>query len=63
VEKKFTVPLGADMVLLSIPKLLAGVEPAVVPFVPENEPPAPEEPVVDPSTTVDPAIIAPPAAP
>jgi len=44
-EKKFTVPLGADMVLLSIPKLLAGVEPALVPFEPQDEPaPASEEP-------------------
>lgn len=60
VEKKFTVPLGEDMVLLSIPKLLAGQEPAVVPFVVENEPPPPEEPAAE-----DPAATAPaaPAAP
>lgn len=49
VEKKFTVPLGEDMVLLSIPKLLAGQEPAVVPFVPADQPPPAEEPVEDPA--------------
>jgi len=43
-EKKFKVPIGEDMVLLSIPKLLAGVEPAVVPFVPQVEPAPAGEP-------------------
>lgn len=43
-EKKFKVPLGEDMVLLSIPKLLAGVEPAVIPFIPADEPAAASEP-------------------
>jgi hypothetical protein len=43
-EKKFKVPLGEDMVLLSIPKLLAGVEPAVIPFVPRDEPAPAGEP-------------------
>jgi hypothetical protein len=33
VEKKIRVPLGQDMVLVSIPKLAAGIEPAFVPFV------------------------------
>lgn len=64
VEKKFTVPLGQDMVLLSIPKLLAGQEPAVVPFVVENEPPPPEEPAVeDPAATTPEATAPAPAAP
>jgi hypothetical protein len=57
VEKKFTVPLGEEMVLLSIPKLLAGQEPAVVPFVLENAPPPPEEPAVE-----DPAAATPEGA-
>jgi hypothetical protein len=42
--KKFTVPLGLDMALLSIPKLLAGVEPALVPFIIADEPPSPVDP-------------------
>jgi hypothetical protein len=42
--KKFTVPLGLDMALLSIPKLLAGVEPALVPFVLADQPPPPADP-------------------
>lgn len=37
-EKKITVPIGTDMLLLSIPKLAAGVEPAVIPFVPKDQP-------------------------
>jgi len=32
VEKRIRVPLGTDMVLLSIPKLAEGIEPALVPF-------------------------------
>lgn len=63
VEKKFSVPLGEEMVLLSIPKLLAGQEPAVVPFVLENAPPPPEEPAVeDPSAPTPEAPVTPEAA-
>lgn len=32
VESSFTIPLGQDMVLLSVPKLVAGIEPYVGPF-------------------------------
>jgi hypothetical protein len=34
VEKRLRLPLGQDMLLLSLPSLLAGSEPALVPFVP-----------------------------
>jgi hypothetical protein len=33
-EKRLRLPLGKDMLLLSLPSLLAGSEPALVPFVP-----------------------------
>jgi len=43
VERRFRVPLGADMVLLSIPKLAAGIEPALEPFTAaQAQPPADE---------------------
>lgn len=42
--KKITLPLGENMLLLSIPKLVAGVEPALIPFVVANEPPPPVDP-------------------
>jgi len=32
-QKKIRLPIGEEMLLLSIPKLAAGLEPAVVPFV------------------------------
>ena len=34
VEKRLSVPLNENMVLLSIPALVAGAEPVLVPFVP-----------------------------
>ncbi len=43
--KKFTVPLGMETALLSIPKIAAGIEPALIPFVQADEPP----PAVDPA--------------
>ena len=42
--KKITLPLGQDILLLSIPKLVAGVEPALIPFVAADEPPPPADP-------------------
>jgi hypothetical protein len=33
-QKRLRLPLGGDMLLLSLPALLAGSEPALVPFVP-----------------------------
>jgi hypothetical protein len=44
VEKKITVPLGTNVLLLSLPKLVAGVEPAIIPFVAADEPPPPVDP-------------------
>ncbi len=35
-EKRLRLPLGQDLLLLSIPALLAGSGPVLVPFVPEN---------------------------
>jgi len=34
VRKKFRLPIGGEMLLLSVPKLMAGLEPWVSPFVP-----------------------------
>ena len=42
VVKRIRLPMGGDMLLLSIPKLAAGIEPAVIPFVAPQAPP-PEE--------------------
>jgi hypothetical protein len=44
IEKKITVPLGENILLLSIPKLAAGTEPAVIPFVQADEPAPPADP-------------------
>jgi hypothetical protein len=44
IEKSFVLPMDADMLLLSIPKLLAGQEPYIELFVPRDQPrPADEE--------------------
>lgn len=43
-EKEFRLPVGADVFLLSVPKLLAGVEPFVEPFRTEAAPSRDEEP-------------------
>ncbi|WP_304225999.1 DUF6672 family protein [Gracilinema caldarium] len=32
IEREFRVPFGQDMVLLSVPKLVAGIEPFIEPF-------------------------------
>ena len=42
IERKITLPLNADTLLVSIPKLIAGVSPAVVVFVPVNVAPPSE---------------------
>jgi hypothetical protein len=42
-EKRLRLPLGQNMLLLSIPALLAGSEPVLVPFVPENAALPPQE--------------------
>ena len=43
VEKKIKLPVGENMLLLSIPKFVAGIEPAIIPFVPKEEPAPPAE--------------------
>ena len=40
IEKNFTVPYGQGMLLLSVPKMLANIEPWMEPFVVEQEQPA-----------------------
>lgn len=44
IEKKVTIPLGMEMALVSIPKLVAGVEPALVPFILADQPAPPPDP-------------------
>jgi hypothetical protein len=39
VQKRITVPVNEDLLLLSLPKLLAGAEHAVIRFVPKDAPP------------------------
>ncbi len=39
-ERSFTVPYGQAMLLLSVPKMLANIEPWLEPFVVEQEQPA-----------------------
>lgn len=45
VEKEITIPFGQSMVLLSIPKLVNGVEPYMEPFTIQEEAPAESEQV------------------
>jgi hypothetical protein len=42
-RKKVRLPIGKEMLLLSVPKLAAGLEPSVIPFVPAQTVVAPEE--------------------
>jgi len=37
VEQEFTLPLGIDVFILSVPKLIAGVEPFLEPFIQVRE--------------------------
>ena len=63
VEKEFELDFGVDVFMLSVPKMKAGIEPFVEPFVqlvPESRTdPADEVPIIDP--TALPAVA--PAAP
>ncbi|OHE68476.1 MAG: hypothetical protein A2Z99_11685 [Treponema sp. GWB1_62_6] len=65
-ESEFTLEFGVDVFMLSVPKMKAGIEPFVEPFVqlaPESRnDPADEEPIIDPTAppAVDPLA---PAAP
>ncbi len=42
IERRIRLPIGEEMLLLSVPKLAAGLEPAIVPFVAQQAA-APEE--------------------
>jgi hypothetical protein len=42
-EKRIRLPLGEETLLLSVPKLVAGIAPAVEPFVMKNQAPPVEE--------------------
>jgi hypothetical protein len=75
--KKITLPLDQSVLLLSIPKLVAGVEPYIIPFVQADEPPPPVDPNAGnsneftspgatpaaPAAAGTPAPVPPPAAP
>jgi hypothetical protein len=43
IEKRITLPIGEDMLLLSLPKLAAGEEPAIEKFTPLDQAPPAEE--------------------
>lgn len=61
VQKRIQVPLGEDMVLLSIPKLAAGIEPALAPFVAPVAPPPTDEETGEASQFTSPGGEEPPA--
>jgi len=69
-EKDFSIPFGQDMILLSVPALLAGVEPYIQPFTvrqeqaqaPDSGPPqgyqfGGDSPVLDEAEPVAPVLI------
>ena len=58
-ERKVTLPVGQEMLILSLPRLLAGAEPFVTPFVPKNEPPAAGDPAGGESIPTPPPTAAP----
>lgn len=64
-ERDFTLPLKHDVYLLSVPKMLAGVEPFLEPFAAAFERPAEEEELPSFEFTSAPAaeVPAPPTAP
>jgi hypothetical protein len=43
IERRIRLPIGEEILLLSVPKLAAGLEPAVVPFVAPQEAPPVED--------------------
>lgn len=45
IQKKIRLPLDKDMLLLSVPMLVAGREPALIPFVPADVAPPSDESV------------------
>jgi hypothetical protein len=63
-KRRFALPIDTDMLLLSVPKLVAGQEPFIEPFVQRDQPrPAGEEVGNTNAFTSpdDPAAVAPPA--
>ncbi len=63
IEKWIRVPLNRDMLLLSIPKLAAGIEPAIVPFVPLDVAPPSDEGEGNKNSFTAPGGSPPPGAP
>ncbi len=63
VERRIRLPLGQDMLLVSIPKLVAGVEPAVEPFVVVYEAPPVDEYSGSDNSFISPDAVIPEAAP
>lgn len=64
VERTIELPLMSDMMLLSIPKLVLGIEPCLETFVPLNIAPASDESVGNTNSFTSPdAVLAPDAIP
>jgi hypothetical protein len=63
IEKTFVLPLDADMLLLSVPKLVEGTEPFIEIFVPKDQPAPANEQVGDNNAFTSPGGDAAPAAP
>jgi hypothetical protein len=63
VAKTITVPLKEDVLLLSIPKLMAGAQGAVIPFVPKEVAVPPEDNQSISNTPADTTVPAPPGSP
>jgi hypothetical protein len=63
VERRIKVPLGEEMLLLSLPKLLAGVQPAVIPFVAMDAVPPPGDTGGNSNAFTSPDAVDPSAAP
>jgi hypothetical protein len=62
-EKTFLLPLDGDMLLLSVPRLLAGDEGFIEPFVPRDQPRPADEQVGDNNAFTAPGGVEPPAPP
>ncbi len=63
VAKTITVPLKEDVLLVSIPKLMAGAQDAVIPFVPKDVAIPPEDSQSISNTPADTTVPAAPGAP
>ncbi len=63
VERTIRLPIGKDMLLLSIPMLVAGKEPILTPFKPLDAAPPPEESVGNTNEFIAPGAEPPPGLP